>query len=90
MIDVAALRHRLGLSQSELASLLEVSIATVARWEAGNAASRGPARAMLAALNASSVAAGELKRLREGCLWGAPFRLWACVFALAAAGEQAV
>ena len=38
--DVKGLRQRLGLTQQELATRLDVSISTVARWEGGGKVSR--------------------------------------------------
>ena len=34
-LDLPTLRHRLGLTQTELAAVLKVSVRTVRRWEQG-------------------------------------------------------
>src|SRR5688500_15866910 len=46
--QVRAVRRNLGISQEQLASILNVSFATVNRWEAGNAK---PQRTQLEAFN---------------------------------------
>lgn len=85
VVNTVELRARFDLTQGELASLLEVSGATVARWEAGNAApSRGPSRTMLSALDLCTLTSAELRTLRAGRLRGAGFELWARVFGSAA------
>jgi len=45
--DIRAIRARLGLSQSEFALLIGVSIATLQNWEQGRRHPEGPARALL-------------------------------------------
>ncbi len=45
---VAETRARLGLSQSEFARLLGVSVRTLQEWEQGRRVPSGPARALLA------------------------------------------
>lgn len=83
MVDVAEVRGRLRLTQAQLAALVGVAAATVARWERGNAEIGGPAGTMLRGLDAASRVvplAGWVRRLR-GFAW------WALVFRAAAAGE---
>jgi len=45
--DVRRIRHGLGLSQSEFAFLIGVSINTLQNWEQGRRQPEGPARALL-------------------------------------------
>jgi putative transcriptional regulator len=45
--DVRSIRHDLGLSQSEFAMLIGVSVATLQNWEQGRRRPEGPARALL-------------------------------------------
>lgn len=45
--DVAELRHRIGVSQSEFATLLGISVRTLQEWEQGRRKPRGPARVLL-------------------------------------------
>ncbi len=45
--DVRKIRSRLGLSQSEFALLIGVSVATLQNWEQGRRCPEGPARALL-------------------------------------------
>lgn len=56
--DVRTIRARLGLSQSEFAMLIGVSVATLQNWEQGRRRPEGPARALLrvAAVNPRAVA----------------------------------
>jgi putative transcriptional regulator len=46
-IDVKAIRRRLGKSQSEFATMIGVSVATLQNWEQGRRRPEGPARALL-------------------------------------------
>lgn len=46
--SVANIRERVGLSQSEFARLIGVSVRTLQDWEQGRRAPSGPARALLA------------------------------------------
>jgi len=46
--SVANIRERTGLSQSEFARLIGVSVRTLQDWEQGRRAPSGPARALLA------------------------------------------
>lgn len=46
--SVAKIRNRIGLSQTEFARLIGVSIRTLQDWEQGRRAPSGPARALLA------------------------------------------
>lgn len=45
--DVAAIRGRYGLSQSQFAALLGISVRTLQNWEQGRRSPRGPARVLL-------------------------------------------
>ena len=47
MVDVRAVRERLGLSQVEFAKKFGVSVATLRNWEQGRRFPRGPARVLL-------------------------------------------
>ncbi|HMF10862.1 MAG TPA: NadS family protein [Gemmataceae bacterium] len=57
-VDVKAVRRRLGMSQSEFARMIGVSVATLQNWEQGRRHPDGPARALLrvAAANPKAVA----------------------------------
>jgi putative transcriptional regulator len=46
-LDVPAIRGKTGLSQSDFALLLGVSIKTLQNWEQGRREPQGPARALL-------------------------------------------
>ena len=46
-IDVAALRHKLGLSQVEFAAKFCISLGTLRHWERGDRKPHGPALALL-------------------------------------------
>src|SRR5882757_155370 len=50
MLDVAALRRRLKLSQAEFATRFGFSVATVRNWEQGRVLADGPARILLAVI----------------------------------------
>jgi putative transcriptional regulator len=45
--DVAAVRGRLGLSQSKMAAMMGISVGTLRNWEQGRRRPEGPARALL-------------------------------------------
>lgn len=45
--DIREIRQKLGLSQSEFALLIGVSVATLQNWEQGRRHPEGPARALL-------------------------------------------
>jgi len=45
--DIKGIRSKLGLSQSEFALLIGVSVATLQNWEQGRRHPDGPARALL-------------------------------------------
>lgn len=45
--DVAKIRHSMGLSQSNFAALLGVSVGTLRNWEHGRRQPQGSARALL-------------------------------------------
>lgn len=46
-VDIRAIRERLGLSQSEFALMIGVSVSTLQNWEQGRRTPEGPARALL-------------------------------------------
>lgn len=56
--DIKAIREKLGVSQSEFALMIGVSISTLQNWEQGRRQPDGPARALLkvAAENPEAVA----------------------------------
>ena len=45
--DVKKIRARLGMSQTEFAMMIGVSVATLRNWEQGRRVPEGPARALL-------------------------------------------
>ncbi len=45
--DVKAIRRQLGVSQSEFALMIGISVATLRNWEQGRRSPEGPARALL-------------------------------------------
>ena len=47
LLDVAAVRERLGMTQEEFAATFGVSVATLRNWEQGRRLPRGPARVLL-------------------------------------------
>ena len=46
-VDVAEIRHNLGLTQMEFASRLCISVSTLRHWERGDRKPQGPALALL-------------------------------------------
>jgi putative transcriptional regulator len=62
-IEIAKLRKRLGASQSEFATMIQVSVATLRNWEQGRRAPQGPARALLSLVAALPT---ESRRLLSG------------------------
>jgi DNA-binding transcriptional regulator YiaG len=58
---IRALRHRLGISQTELAKLVGVSTVAVGQWESGRSRPRAESKARIAALR--SVGRREVRRL---------------------------
>jgi putative transcriptional regulator len=56
-VDVRAIRNKLGLSQSDFAAMIGVSVATLQNWEQGRRRPEGPAQALLkvAAANPKAV-----------------------------------
>lgn len=46
-VDVAALRHRVGMTQKEFAARFGVSVATLRHWERGDRKPQGPALVLL-------------------------------------------
>jgi putative transcriptional regulator len=50
-IDVAAIRHRLGLSRPKFAARFGFSVTTLAKWETGAQQPEGPARAYLTVID---------------------------------------
>jgi len=77
------LRHRLGLTQTELSELLGVSFATINRWESPRGGyARGPARTFLRALDGAAREDPKLgervakwRRRGEAYLWYRVFQL---------------
>jgi putative transcriptional regulator len=49
-VDIKALRRQLHMSQPQFADALQISVATLRHWEAGDREPRGPARALLLAV----------------------------------------
>ena len=47
LLDVAAVRERLAMTQEEFAATFGVSVATLRNWEQGRRLPRGPARVLL-------------------------------------------
>lgn len=47
MPDVKSIRSKFGISQSEFASLLGISVRTLENWEQGHRVPKGPARVLL-------------------------------------------
>jgi putative transcriptional regulator len=45
--DIKAVREKLGVSQSEFAMMIGVSVSTLQNWEQGRRRPEGPARALL-------------------------------------------
>jgi putative transcriptional regulator len=45
--DIAKVRHELGLSQSQLATILGISLDTLQNWEQGRRKPTGPAKVLL-------------------------------------------
>lgn len=66
--DVKAIRDKLGVSQTEFALLIGVSVATLRNWEQGRRTPDGPALALLrvAARNPRAVAAALHPASRKG------------------------
>jgi len=52
-VDVKKLRASVGVSQSEFAHMIGVSVDTVQNWEQGRRVPRGPARALLRVFEAN-------------------------------------
>lgn len=46
-VDVATLRHRVGMTQEQFAARFGVSVATLRHWERGDRKPRGPALVLL-------------------------------------------
>ncbi len=46
-VDIKAVRKRLGLSQTQFALMIGVSVSTLQNWEQGRRVPEGPARALL-------------------------------------------
>jgi putative transcriptional regulator len=50
-IDVARIREKINMSQSQFAAYFGISVRTVQEWEQGRAAPSGPARAFLTVID---------------------------------------
>ena len=61
--DVRVIRERAGLSQSELARLMRVSVRTIQRWEVYRRKPTGPAIVLLKILQVAPDAAIEVLRI---------------------------
>jgi putative transcriptional regulator len=59
-IDVAAIRHKTGLSQAAFASRIGVPVGTVRNWEQGHRFPQGPARVLLALLDRNPLIVEEI------------------------------
>lgn len=83
------LRKKLALTQERLGRLLDVSFATVNRWENGTTSGpHGPVLAFLKALEAAAQRDPHLgSRLEDWAIHGSNF-LWAQVFHLAHQGQD--
>ncbi|MCP4399681.1 MAG: helix-turn-helix domain-containing protein [bacterium] len=46
-LDVKAIRHHVGMTQTEFASAFGISVGTLRHWERGDRTPRGPARVLL-------------------------------------------
>ncbi|GAB5546939.1 MAG: hypothetical protein SangKO_066990 [Sandaracinaceae bacterium] len=87
--EIRDLRHRIGLTQAQLAALLGVHVMTISRWERGEVVPDGPAAHLLLALRDAS--AGRtlapahkdevLRTLAAGAAVGALVALLIAVFA---------
>ena len=86
IVDVAAVRAALGLTQVELAAVLDVQALTVSRWERGASQPRVRAAALLAAAGrvVNPAAVGDAVRAALA-LRGAPVA--AREFSIAVVGE---
>ncbi|MBJ7222695.1 MULTISPECIES: NadS family protein [unclassified Brenneria] len=49
-VQVKAIRHTTGLSQTKFAKLIDVNVATLQNWEQGRRDPTGPAKALLRAI----------------------------------------
>lgn len=70
--DMKVIRRKLGLTQSEFAGLVNVSVKTVERWETGNKAISGPIVTLLKILNEYPQIEEELVIPEQSY----PLRLW--------------
>jgi putative transcriptional regulator len=57
--DVKRVRSRLGVSQTEFAMMIGVSVATLRNWEQGRRVPEGPARALLIVASKNPEAVAE-------------------------------
>lgn len=65
-LDVKKIRESYGLSQTELAALLGISVDTLQNWEQGRRTPRGPARVLLQVVAKHPEAVWDVVRPREG------------------------
>jgi len=63
--DVKAIRETYGLSQTELAALLGISVDTLQNWEQGRRTPRGPARVLLQVVAKHPEAVWDVVRPRK-------------------------
>ena len=66
--DIKKFREKEGLTQEDLARLLNVSVTTVSRWETGDTKVTGTAAAILGAILGAAVVAGPVGWLTGGVL----------------------
>jgi len=64
-VEVAQLRHRLGLSQQKFATLIGISVRTLQEWEQGRRRPRGPAKVLLHVANSNPKAVIEAVHPKE-------------------------
>ncbi len=68
--DVKRIRAKFGISQSEFASMLGISVRTLENWEQKRRAPKGPARVLLQiAESHPDVVWDVVKKSREGAAW---------------------
>lgn len=63
--DARGIREKLGLSQSELATMLGISVDTLQNWEQGRRSPVGPARVLLQVVAKHPEAVWDVVRLQK-------------------------
>jgi transcriptional regulator with XRE-family HTH domain len=66
--DIKKFREKEGMTQEDLARLLNVSVTTVSRWETGETKVTGTAAAVLGAILGAAIVAGPVGWLAGGLL----------------------